>query len=299
MSADLVTGLGVLLALAAAVAVARGEMLAGLLLLIVSSLADLLDGPLAKASGTASPRGAFLDSVADRVSDALLLAGMAWYLAATRRGEDAVLPFVLYAVTSLVSYERAKGELLGLEAKGGLMERAERVVALAATLLAAYLYAPALVIGLEITTVAVAATALGRFVRIFRAAGRVGMDQSADRVDVSGPAVLRAGASLHGRSDFRSDSRRVHSRWLAWREARLEGRSTLLGGVGQRLSPGAFASGERGPKQHRRARSLDRWRARRAAAARSSSSPHAWWVRTGEQANLRERASLRNRRPES
>jgi len=48
---------------------------------------DTLDGLVAKAAGTASKRGAFFDSVADRVADALIFGGMAWYLArATTRG---------------------------------------------------------------------------------------------------------------------------------------------------------------------------------------------------------------------
>ena len=49
--------------------------------MIVAGVSDLLDGAIARGSGQASPRGAFFDSVTDRVSDALLLGGVAWYLA--------------------------------------------------------------------------------------------------------------------------------------------------------------------------------------------------------------------------
>ena len=73
--------------MAAAAAVddrATAALRAGLLLLVLTALPDVLDGAVAKASGTASPRGAFFDSVVDRVSDALLLGGVAWYLASTQ-----------------------------------------------------------------------------------------------------------------------------------------------------------------------------------------------------------------------
>ena len=72
----------------------------------------------------------FLDSVADRVSDAFFFGGVSWYLAAHHRRSAVLLPFAILAVTSLISYQRAKAELLGYRAKGGLMERAERFILL-------------------------------------------------------------------------------------------------------------------------------------------------------------------------
>jgi len=70
----------------------------------------MLDGAVAKASGTASNRGAFFDSTADRVSDSLFLGGIAWYLASTKGAHAAMLPFAVLGVSTLVSYERAKAE---------------------------------------------------------------------------------------------------------------------------------------------------------------------------------------------
>ena len=81
VSADHLTALGVGMAGAAAVAIGFGNLPLGLLFLVLTGVPDALDGAVAKASGSASPRGAFFDSVADRVSDALLLGGVAWYLA--------------------------------------------------------------------------------------------------------------------------------------------------------------------------------------------------------------------------
>ncbi len=130
VSADHLTVLGVTMAGAASIAIANGALRAGVLLLALTALPDVLDGAVAKASGTASPRGAFFDSVMDRVSDALLLGGVAWYLSTTEPGRISMLPVAVMAGSLLVSYERAKAEALGFDAKGGLMERAERLLAL-------------------------------------------------------------------------------------------------------------------------------------------------------------------------
>ncbi|MGH9115957.1 MAG: CDP-alcohol phosphatidyltransferase family protein, partial [Acidimicrobiales bacterium] len=80
LSPDHLTALGLILAVGAAWAIVTGRLGLGLGLLLAAAGADLLDGPLAKASGRASVRGAFFDSVADRVTDTLVLGGMAWYL---------------------------------------------------------------------------------------------------------------------------------------------------------------------------------------------------------------------------
>src|SRR3954463_15130580 len=111
--ADHPTALGVVMAVGAALGIANGALRAGPLLLILTAVPDLLDGAVAKASGTASPRGAFFDSVADRVSDSLVLGGVAWYLAGRDGSHAAVLPLAVLAASTLISYERAKAEALG------------------------------------------------------------------------------------------------------------------------------------------------------------------------------------------
>lgn len=166
LSPDHLTGLGLVLAVPAAAAIAVGRLGLGLGLLIASAVPDLLDGALAKASGRASVRGAFFDSVADRVTDALVLGGVAWYLQSRHHGHAAVLPFAVLAVSMLVSYERAKAESLGLEAKGGLMERAERVVVLCAGLAFSVALVPLLWAMLALTSI----TAVQRFVKVWRQA---------------------------------------------------------------------------------------------------------------------------------
>jgi len=166
MTADHLTATGLVMAAAAAVAIGSGGLRAGVLLLLLTALPDALDGAVAKASGTASPRGAFFDSVADRVSDAFLLGGTAWFLAADRGGQIAILPLAVLAASMLISYERAKAESLGFDARGGLMERAERTVALGIGLLFDSLLVPVLWFMLVLTLI----TAVQRFVKVWRQA---------------------------------------------------------------------------------------------------------------------------------
>jgi CDP-diacylglycerol--glycerol-3-phosphate 3-phosphatidyltransferase len=165
---DHLTVLGILMATAAAVAIGSGALRAGLILLILTGVPDALDGAVAKASGTASTRGAFFDSVADRFTDALLLGGVAWYLVSTEPGHISILPFAVYVAAGLVSYQRAKAEALGFDARGGLMERAERFIVLGIGLLFNELLIPILWFMLAAT----AGTAVYRFVKVWRQADR-------------------------------------------------------------------------------------------------------------------------------
>jgi len=166
VTANHLTVLGLAMATVASVTIANGYLRAGLVLLVLTALPDVLDGAVAKASGTASPRGAFFDSVVDRATDALLLGGVAWYLASTQPGRVAVLPLAVLAASMLVSYERARAESLGFDARGGLMERAERLIALAFGLLFDSLMVPVLWVMLVLTLF----TAGQRFVRVWRQA---------------------------------------------------------------------------------------------------------------------------------
>jgi CDP-diacylglycerol--glycerol-3-phosphate 3-phosphatidyltransferase len=187
------------MAVAASVAIANGWLRAGLLLLVLTAVPDVLDGAVAKASGTASPRGAFFDSVIDRVSDALLLGGVAWYLASTQPGRIAVLPLAVLGGSMLVSYERAKAESLNFDARGGLMERAERLMFLAFGLLFESLLVPVLWVMLALTAV----TAVQRFAKVWRQA--------------SAPQVQPLSARWRSRRVARSTQRTWRRRALAHR----------------------------------------------------------------------------------
>ena len=166
MSPDHLTILGIVFAVVAAFAIGAGALRGGLILVILAAVPDMLDGALAKASGTSSQRGAFFDSVVDRVTDSVLFGGVAWYFASEKSPHLALLPMAIMGVSSLISYERAKAESLGLYAKGGLMERAERIVVLCLGLLFDSLLVPIMWIMLALTVV----TAVQRFVQVWRQA---------------------------------------------------------------------------------------------------------------------------------
>ena len=118
LTPDHLTVVGLVVAAAAAVAVGAGRLRLGLVLVILAALPDLLDGALAKASETSSQRGAFFDSTVDRITDALLLGGITYYFAETEDPRLTVLPFAVLAMSSVISYQRAKAESLGLRGQG-------------------------------------------------------------------------------------------------------------------------------------------------------------------------------------
>jgi CDP-diacylglycerol--glycerol-3-phosphate 3-phosphatidyltransferase len=166
LTPDHLTVVGLLIGVGAAFAIGAGYLQLGLLLVVLAALPDLLDGALAKASGEASQRGAFFDSTVDRITDAVLLGGVAWYIAGHHSPHLTLLPYAVMALSALISYQRAKAESLGLEAKGGLMERAERVVLLCLGLLFEPLLVPVLWVMLVLTAI----TAGQRFVKVWRQA---------------------------------------------------------------------------------------------------------------------------------
>jgi len=111
----------------AGAAFAGGAMfLAGWLTILAGTL-DIFDGALARARGTASPRGAFLDSVVDRWAELATFAGMgafyrdSWLLGAVALAASGSL---------MVSYARARAEGLGLTLLQGNVQRPERYVLL-------------------------------------------------------------------------------------------------------------------------------------------------------------------------
>jgi len=161
---DIITVVGIVMATAAAVTIGAGYLRAGFLLLVLTGLPDALDGAVARAAGSGSARGAFFDSVSDRITDALLFGGVAWHLASTEPGRIMMLPVAVMAMAMFVSYQRAKAESLGYQAKGGIMERAERFIVLAFGLLFAELLIATLWVMLVLTTV----TAMQRFVKVWR-----------------------------------------------------------------------------------------------------------------------------------
>ena len=135
LTPNAVTLLGFGLTVAGACLVALGWLVAGGVVFLVGGGLDLLDGALARLNGTASPFGALLDSVFDRLGEASLFVGLAVYALRAGFSPGYLLFFMLTLLLALifsqgVSYLRARGEGLGVFSKAGLMTRPERVVLL-------------------------------------------------------------------------------------------------------------------------------------------------------------------------
>jgi len=221
LTPDHLTALGLVLAVPAALLIGSGRLFWGLVVLIAAAVPDLLDGAFAKASGTSSVRGAFFDSVADRVSDGIVLGGFAWYLQSKYHGHAAMLPFAILAVSMLISYERAKAESLGYSAKGGLMERAERIIVLCAGLAFSFVLVPLLLAMLVLTSI----TAVQRFVKVWRQASKPPPPKPVDQ-----PVAMA-------------------ERWRAWREANGAGTGSVLG---NRFAQGSRPDGRTRWQERRR-----------------------------------------------
>lgn len=123
--------------LAAAAFAAGGHFLtAGALMLVFSGL-DLLDGALARKTGSVTRFGAVFDSVLDRLSEAAVLGGLLYHYSQTGNTVAVVLSYAAIVGSVMVSYVRARAEGIGLTLREGLFTRAERVLLLTGALIIA------------------------------------------------------------------------------------------------------------------------------------------------------------------
>src|SRR5215211_5077505 len=135
ITANSLTAIGLAGSLGAGALIATGQPEIGGAVSLLSGLPDMLDGAVAKASGRTSRRGAFLDSVVDRLSDAAVLAGIVWLGIASNQPRVAVLAATVMALSLIVSYVKARAESLGFACHVGIAERPERVIVLGIALL--------------------------------------------------------------------------------------------------------------------------------------------------------------------
>ena len=140
LTPDMLTIAGLALCIAGAIVVGfeeRDELLffwLGAFLFIAGSVADILDGALARAASKGTVFGAFLDSTFDRLGEAAMLTAIG--LSLMRDGNEVALVATFLAVIGslLVSYTRAKAEMLGLRGDVGFGSRLERVIIISAGL---------------------------------------------------------------------------------------------------------------------------------------------------------------------
>jgi CDP-diacylglycerol--glycerol-3-phosphate 3-phosphatidyltransferase len=131
---DFLNVLGLLLGMASGLLVALGRLEAGGWAMVGSGVADILDGRIARALKSVSPYGSFIDSTLDRFAEFFILLGFVYFL--RDNGVGVLSAAAALGGSLLVSYARARGETLGVKERGGLMQRAERVVVLCLACLA-------------------------------------------------------------------------------------------------------------------------------------------------------------------
>jgi len=178
---NMITVAGFLITVMTAVLIGRGRLLLGGVVLIAGSLLDMLDGAVARATGSGSKAGAFLDSTLDRFSDAAIFVGLIWFYASAQPAAagaqgglqdfeqnlsfGAGLALVNLVLSLMVSYVRARAEGLGFTCNVGIAERPERIALVCAGLILD-LMIPALLV----LAVASAFTVAQRFVHVWRQA---------------------------------------------------------------------------------------------------------------------------------
>lgn len=168
LTANMATIIGLVLNILVAVVIATGHPRIGGGMLLVASAFDMVDGAIARATGSVSRFGEFFDSTLDRYSEIVVYVGLLIWLNSTRNDHlGAVLIVIASSGALMISYARAKAEGIGYKASVGLVARPERVIVLALCLLINQpLWA------LWILAIATHVTAVMRIVHVWRVAGR-------------------------------------------------------------------------------------------------------------------------------
>ncbi len=136
MTANMATLVGFLLNAGVAAVIASGHPRIGGVLLLIASAFDMVDGAIARATGSVSKFGGFFDSTLDRYSEIVVYLGLLVWLNQTRDDHlGAVLVLIAATGALMISYARARAEAIGYGASVGLVARPERVILLAACLI--------------------------------------------------------------------------------------------------------------------------------------------------------------------
>lgn len=157
----MLTGLGLGVAIVGSVLISNGLLRSGAVVVLVGSMLDGLDGSVARASGAESSRGAFLDSVFDRLGEIASFAGLG--VAFARNDRILLLAILALGGAMMVPYMRARAEIEGFDGRGGLMGRAERVLLFSLGLILGYVEPM-----LWLFVILVWITVLTRFIETYR-----------------------------------------------------------------------------------------------------------------------------------
>jgi len=129
---NMLTAFGFILAVVSGFFYSKGNFILGAVILIVSAVNDTFDGQLARRANLVSPFGAFFDSTTDRLNEAAVLIGIAYFFMTQWEFLFALITVVFLVFSIMVSYTRARAEGLDIECKTGILGRVERVLLLIA-----------------------------------------------------------------------------------------------------------------------------------------------------------------------
>ncbi|TDD57765.1 CDP-alcohol phosphatidyltransferase family protein [Kribbella antibiotica] len=162
VSADMVTLVGTVgVSAGAMIFFPRGHLWVGALVITCFVFSDLIDGYMARTSGTSSKWGSYLDSTLDRIADGAIFGALVLFYANVNAGDSTLMASVtLWALVmgAVTSYARAKAESLGYKASGGLAERADRLVFVLVTAFFSDLFNLPILLEIVIWYIAVAST---------------------------------------------------------------------------------------------------------------------------------------------
>ena len=174
LTPNVISVIGILLALLSALAYANGRqsttMAVAVVLLLLSGYCDMLDGALARLCQKTTPFGGFLDSLLDRYADSAVYFGIIF-------GGLCTVPWGLAALIGslLVSYSRARAEAAGIKMETiGLAERAERIIIIAAATIAEIFFAGIIEAGIILLAILTNLTVLQRSLYTYKALKKKG-----------------------------------------------------------------------------------------------------------------------------
>jgi CDP-diacylglycerol--glycerol-3-phosphate 3-phosphatidyltransferase len=134
---NMLTVVGLLLNVLTAVVIGEGFLFAAGVLLLVAGIFDMADGALARVKNAASQFGDFLDATLDRLAEASVGLGLLWHALARHDDLQVGLIYAVVLGSVMISYARARAEVLNLDCEVGIMARPERIVILSLGLILA------------------------------------------------------------------------------------------------------------------------------------------------------------------
>jgi CDP-diacylglycerol--glycerol-3-phosphate 3-phosphatidyltransferase len=125
---NILTFVGVLINVAAAVALGQGQFITAGFIMVVANIFDFIDGKVARELKAETKFGGFWDSVIDRFSDIALFLGLIYLYSTLGRTDYVMITAIAMMFAVMTSYTRARAESLITKCKVGFMERPERIV---------------------------------------------------------------------------------------------------------------------------------------------------------------------------